>query len=83
MLRLVVFRPIQSGPKQGQDKSEWLKGESSRDDIIEEAWALVNDPNDTIGSVKIYHAGWGQYLPLTFAKGWAHDGTHKLKEGEI
>lgn len=82
-IRLVVFRPIKSGPKEGQLKSEWLKGDTTRDDAREEAWALLEDPKDSIVCVKLYHEAWGQFLPFTFEKGWSYDGTHKLKEGEV
>lgn len=82
-MRLVVFRPIESGKQKGQQASEWLKGDTAKEDIESEAWALVEDPKDTIDTVKVFHLGWGQFLPLTFAKGWSYDGTHKLKEGEV
>ena len=83
MFRLIVFRPIKTGPKAGQLRSEWLKGDTSRDEVAAEAWALLEDPKDTISCVKVFHMGWGQFMPMTFEQGWSHDGSHKLKDGEV
>jgi hypothetical protein len=68
-------------PSKGKSpyRSEWLAGNVDRDDMVSEAWALVNDPRDTITCVKVWNERWGMFEPLTFAKGWSADGTQKEK----
>lgn len=60
--RLVVVRPFATKP--GFFRSEWLKGEVERDDVVEEARSLLTDPRDTIVGVYVWsvreecYAGW-------------------------
>ena len=49
--RLVLSRPDK---RKGFHTTEWLKGETDRDDVFSEAEALLTDPRDTITHVNIW-----------------------------
>lgn len=49
--RFCVVRP---GRKPGFFSSEWLPGETDRDDVESEALALLSDPRDTIRWVGVW-----------------------------
>ena len=50
--RLVVTRPLAKKP--GFFTTEWLKGETSGDEVFSEAQALLADPRDTITHVNVW-----------------------------
>ena len=77
-MRIYVERPNKNPKKVNFFKGEWLKSETTRDDMAAEAMALLSDSRDTICRVKIWDDRHGQFEPATFAAGWSDDGTHKL-----
>jgi hypothetical protein len=50
--RFCVGRPHVK--KHGFFTSEWLTGGTERDDVIEEARALLTDPRDTIATISVW-----------------------------
>ena len=74
-MRIYVERPAK---KPGRFAGEWLKAETTRDEMATEAQALLADPRDTIIAVKIFNDRWGQFEPVTFGPGWSLDGTRKV-----
>ncbi len=77
-MRLYMERELKTRP--GHFKGEWL-GEGTHEDIVSEAWALLNDPRDTICRVKVYNDRGQYWEPLTFARGWSADGTKRECDG--
>jgi hypothetical protein len=56
---LCITRP---GAKKGFWTSEWLKGEVSKDDVEEEAQALLTDPRDSVVVVNVWSLKDGQFV---------------------
>lgn len=57
-----VFCVTRPGKKAGFFSSEWLKGEVSREDVVDEAQALLSDPRDTILSVGVWSVREQQFI---------------------
>lgn len=49
-----IFCLTRPAKKPGFFKSEWLKGETGYDDVIDEAQALLADSRDTITSIGVW-----------------------------
>lgn len=55
-----VTRPFATKP--GFFRSAWLKGEVDKDDVPDEARALLNDPRDTITAVDVWSVREGCFV---------------------
>lgn len=61
---LMVRRPhpVKTKRERGFFVTEWLKGETSIDDVEDESLALLSDPLDTIDNVQIYSLSENQFV---------------------
>lgn len=60
--RLQVIRPFAT--KKGFYRSEWLPGMSDKDDVAEEAMAILTDPRDTVITVCVWSVREGQFVGI-------------------
>jgi hypothetical protein len=58
----MVVRPHPK--KSDRSVSEWLKGESSKDEIEEEVMGLLTDPLDNITSVAVWSDAENQFVGI-------------------
>lgn len=62
--RLVVNRPhtVRQKAAQGFSTTEWLAGETQGEDVLSEAWALLDDPRDMIEIVSVWSVTEQQFV---------------------
>lgn len=65
------FRFCVSRPGKKGSETEWLKGESARDDVEAEARALLTDHRDTITHVSVWSVAENQFVGAFPTKAWA------------
>jgi len=58
--------------KRGFYRSEWLKGESSRDEVADEAIAILTDPRDTVVSINVWSVTEQQFIGGYSTRSSAH-----------
>jgi len=63
-----VTRPDTHRKRTGYFTSQWLLGETGRDDVIAEAQALLADPRDTLLSIAVWSLTEGPFV-YSFRKG--------------
>ena len=57
-----VLHVVRPASKPGFSRCEWRKGESTRDEVADEAALVLDDPRDTVIGVGIWSTREGQFV---------------------